>query len=619
MRETIVFIAAALMIAAMPAGPARGGEYHASDSLRAEQSDPFGPADQAKMDSLQARFNGGRYTGRFAGLLFVQPMADAEAGRAAVKSEAPYLPFAGLVIRRIEIVRYDIFGDHPVGVRDPDDPWFIRLINAAHVDTREGKIRRFLLMREGEPLDPFALSDTERLLRETAFIQDARLTVSRVPESPDSVDILVVTRDVWSLGLNVSIDDYDRYGVKIYERNLAGYGHTLEYEADLDLSRDRLADHIALYRAVNIWGSFVDGEARYVDSNDEISNRWALSRGYVSPEIRWTGGSSVEGVKVREKEGLGIVRQYDRQDAWIGYSVPLAEGAAGGISRRRIIPAVRATRYDYHLRPPDVGPDRYRGYHDRTTYLAKATLTRRSFRTSRYIFSFGQSEDIPEGFKVSVTGGYQDGEFLGRGYAGAGLGYGRFGGNLEYRAANLEVGSYFRDGESEDGVLSLTLGTYSRLVPFARGAIRHFAVLTYAFGFNRLPDSQVALEGRRGGILGLGGEVPEGKQRLMLGYEGSYFMPWDWWGFRFALFAFAQAGQVGSDWDSFVREKYWSSFGGGLRFHNERLIFSAYEIRLMYHPSVPEGADTKWFRFGAVRSLDIPFLTPTAPSTVRYE
>jgi hypothetical protein len=615
MRRILATLAGALLLAAMPAGFVRGQEPdRVSDSLRAAPPDPFAPAARSKIDSLHARINGRRHTGRLAGLLFVPPTADAE----AVRSEDPFLPYTGLIIRDIRIFRYDVLGNHPVGVRDPADPWFVRLIDWAHIDTRESKIRRFLLMRAGEPVDPFALSDTERLLRETPFIQDARVIVQPVPGSPDSVDLVVATRDIWSIGVNVSIKDYDRHYVKLYERNLAGYGHTLEYEADMDFSRERTIDHFALYRAVNIWGSFVDGEVRYVDSNYEVSNSWALSRGYVSPEIQWTGGVSVEGVKVRESAGLGIIRQYDKDDAWVGYAIPLGRGAAGGISRRRIIPAVRATRYDYHLRPPDTGPDQNRGYHDRTTYLARATLAERSFRTSRYIFSFGQSEDIPEGFLVSATGGYQGGEFLDRGYAGAGAGYGHFDGNLGYLAANLHIGSFFRDGTPEDGALNLVLGAYSRLFRFGRGGYRHFAVVSYIFGFNRLPAAEVALEGRAGGILGLGGELPEGKQRLVLGYEGSWFMPWDWWGFRFALFAYAQAGEVGPAWDSFAREKYWSSLGGGVRFHNERLIFSAYELRLMHHPSVPEGADSEWFRFGAVQNLEIPFLTPSAPSTVEY-
>lgn len=591
----------------------------AADTVRVSPLDTLGSADRAKIDSLGAHLSRGGVTGRFTGLLFVPPMADAEAGREAVESEQPFLPYAGLIIREISIVRYDVFGDHPVGVRAPEDPWFVRLINGAHIDTRASKIARFLLMRAGDPVDPFVLSDTERLLRESAFIQDARVIVRPVPESPDSVDILVATRDVWSIGVNASVPAYDRYSLKFYERNLLGYGHTLEYETYMDLSRERITDHTVLYRAINIWGSFVDGEIRYVDSHDEISNRWALSRGYISPEIRWTGGLSVEGVKVRESGGLGVIRQYDREDAWIGRSISLGSGPAGGISRRRIIPAVRLTRYDYTLRPPTTGPDLFRGYHDRSTFLARVTLTDRSFRTGRYVFSFGTSEDIPEGFLFSVTGGYQDGEFLERGYAGAETNFGFFGRGLGYFASNAQVGSYFRDGTPEDGAVGWTFGGYSRLFRFARGAYRHFAIASYIFGFNRLPGSAVTLEGKRGGIVGLEGVLPEGKQRLMLGYEGNYFMPWDWWGFRFALFAFAQAGVVGPEWDSFMKEKYWPCLGGGFRFHNDRLIFNAYEIRLMYHPRVPEGAETEWFRFGAVRSVDIPFLSPSAPSTVKYE
>ena len=105
----------------------------------------------------------------------------------------------------------------------------------------------------------------------------------------------------------------------------------------------------------------------------------------------------------------------------------------------------------------------------------------------------------------------------------------------------------------------------------------------------------------------------------MLSWEGVLFADWDWWGFRFALFSYAEAGEVGPDCDSFLDGRYWMSLGGGFRVHNERLIFDAYEVRLMYHPSIPEGADSKVFRFEAVRNIDIPFLSPGAPKVLKYE
>ncbi len=569
------------------------------------------------MDSLQAQVERNSLGRLLSDYIFTTRLDPASVGTGAVKSEDPYLPYLGKFIRHIEIYRFNVFSDTEVGADNPDVPGFIRVIEWIHIDTRMSKIAAFLLFEEGDPVDPYALSDSERLLRETAFIQDALVRIVPVEGSADSVDVQVLTRDVWSLGVNASAITVDRYRLKFYERNLAGYGHTIEWEASLDFSRDRLADHTIFYRAPNIYGTFVDGEVRLVDAVAYRHNKLGLSRGYVSPEIKWIGAVFVEGMDDLD-EDPAKVRKWDRQDLWLGRSIRIGRGYTEEGSRTRIILSARSTRTDYHVRPP-VGTDLNRGYHDRTAFLGSVDLTRRSFRKMRMVFSFGRTEDIPYGFLATVTGGPSVAEFFTRPYASIDFAYAGFYGSSGYFAARGAIGSYARNGRTEDGTFSLTLGAFSSLLPFWRSVARHFFVVDYIHGYNRLPNDNVDLEEPRGGLRGLSNTGIEGKERLTLSWEGILFADWDWYGFRFASFGYAEAGQAGPEWNSFLDEKYYLSLGGGFRVHNERLIFDAYEARFMFHPVVPEGADTEWFRFEAVRNFRIPFLSPGAPRVLKYE
>ncbi len=129
-----------------------------------------------------------------------------------------------LRIGRITTERLQIFD-----LDDPEeDNWLFRLANRFHILTREQALLEQLQFASGERYDATALNETERILRERVWLFDAR--VVPVQRCNDSVDVKVVTRDVWSL---VGTGDLDRAGgdtavaVGIQETNLFGRGERL--------------------------------------------------------------------------------------------------------------------------------------------------------------------------------------------------------------------------------------------------------------------------------------------------------------------------------------------------------------------------------------------------------
>ncbi len=71
-------------------------------------------------------------------------------------------------------------------------------MNSTHVNTNEKIIRKNLLFAAGDTISPLILSDNERILRQLPYIDDARIIV--VPVSDEEADIIVVTKDVYSIG-----------------------------------------------------------------------------------------------------------------------------------------------------------------------------------------------------------------------------------------------------------------------------------------------------------------------------------------------------------------------------------------------------------------------------------
>jgi hypothetical protein len=103
----------------------------------------------------------------------------------------------GKVIEGVDIVTLDV-----VEARDPAP----RALNYFHATTRRYVIEREVLLSEGETFKSFRCDETARNLR---LQQQLSLVVCTATEgsTPDSVRVLVITKDVWSLrlGWDVSI------------------------------------------------------------------------------------------------------------------------------------------------------------------------------------------------------------------------------------------------------------------------------------------------------------------------------------------------------------------------------------------------------------------------------
>ncbi len=101
-----------------------------------------------------------------------------------------------------------------------------RHITALHATTRESVLRRFLLLREGDPCDELRRSESERVLRAQPFLVDAR--VRPYADSAGGVILLVSTRDEFSLLASLAAFTGGAAPpvstVRLGEANLAGRG-----------------------------------------------------------------------------------------------------------------------------------------------------------------------------------------------------------------------------------------------------------------------------------------------------------------------------------------------------------------------------------------------------------
>ncbi|HZH04341.1 MAG TPA: hypothetical protein VEY30_11185, partial [Myxococcaceae bacterium] len=116
-----------------------------------------------------------------------------------------------------------------------------RVLNAFHVVTDDGVIRRELLFSPGEVYQEVLGRETERVLRQLGSGTDILAVARVVPvasPAPGHVDVVVVTKDLWSLRLNASYSIVGaalRYlRVRPSEQNFLGRNTQLSLDLELD-------------------------------------------------------------------------------------------------------------------------------------------------------------------------------------------------------------------------------------------------------------------------------------------------------------------------------------------------------------------------------------------------
>lgn len=506
-----------------------------------------------------------------------------------------------------QVARFDPYWDADQG---SSQQFLNSVTKPFHSYTKDRLIREYLLFEKGQPLDPFLLADSERMLRQLDFINDVRIIlVPLMGKNDDSVVVIIETRDRWPFGIAGRIKEVNRYNVNLFFSNIGGYGIRLDnqllYNGDLEPNlgyQGRLSKR-------NIKGSFIDGEALYEDSWRKLTRLATVQRTLVHPGIRWVGGGRWEYTDVRDNGGIPL--KFQEGDYWLGRSIPLIKARSTEQSARpMLIPAVRFRKIDY-LESPLASPDSNASYLDTKDYLVGVTYQRiKNFITS-YLFKMGETEDVPAGFTAKITGGYQAREGYDRTSGFLQVAYSSVRPQGSITVVGADLGGYFHNHVVEDGSFSLVGSHYTRLKGQGRFRHRLYGSVVYSLAFNRRGEGALDL-GEEEGLPGLENQKVLGNQRLLMNLESRVFTPWSLWGFRFMVFGYAAGGGVGDEEDPIFQQKLYSTLGLGFRFYNPDLVLPATQVRFGFVNSVEGSGFVTAFRIGGVddRAVSLPGVVP---------
>ncbi len=153
---------------------------------------------------------------------------------------------------------------------DESDPrennWLYRWANRFHIETKTRVIESQTLVESGDNYDPRLVAETARLLRQRKYLYDA--DVRPVSQCDDTVDLEIITRDVWSFTPEVSFKrsgGENTYRLTLRDTNILGSGREVSVGVKKDL--DRRSNQF-VYKDNNVRGSRVAGRVLYSDNDD---------------------------------------------------------------------------------------------------------------------------------------------------------------------------------------------------------------------------------------------------------------------------------------------------------------------------------------------------------------
>ena len=517
------------------------------------------------------------------------------------KSETPFIPYEGKVIRHIIIKAYG-FEQTFTDTSKRLQYFGTKVLNQMHRKTRDWVIRNSLFIKENTALNAFKVADNERLIRSLNYIQDARILVNFLPDNQDSVDLVVVVKDLFSIGGALGSLGIAPTSIRgnVSEANFLGLGQRIQGGVILEQNRDPNFGYQLLYSKSNISNTFVNATLSYTQINgdlfdntpDETARFIRFDRPLYAPYAHLAGGITLGDFesfnRYHHVDSLFFKYHYQVHDFWVGWNLGGDRFLSNTSVRDRKFVSIRAFRNHFYNVPYQIGENFNFRFNDRQAVLGQFTFFRQDFYKTNYIYGFGTTEDVPQGYNVAVTSGWYKQMYLQRPYAGVDANnyvVTKKGGFIQYF---LRSGAFLHQGQIQDASILVGSSYYSPLFLFNHLKIRQYINVSYTKQFNRIGIDPLTINN----VFGLryfSGDSTFGGQRVTLHSETTFFLNYKLLGFKFAPFAFGDLSLLTPENAAgFSRSSLYHGIGAGIRARNENLVFQTIELRAVYFPRKTE-------------------------------
>lgn len=532
------------------------------------------------------------------------------------KSKAPsqqqfkpdyYERYGGMIVRDIIIETLDPFG-YKVGDTSVHPKSFIQKGgNFLHNASSAFTIKNQLLIRKGKPLDPLALKESERLLRRAQYVRDVVVKVNPIPGT-DSVDVYFREQDLWSIGMGIGVNG-SKETVLFKDKNFAGLSHQVEaYWYYFNDTKKNLVE--GSYTIPYLRNTYMTATGVFSTNRETYTNGVSVNRPFYSTLTKWAWGAdylfygSTDSAGALDAPRVAYPIHYNDLDLWAGRSFPLSLSKSMESRSTKLITSMRFLNRVYTSQIPS-SLDTSSTYFNSRFYLGGIGISNRTYYRDYYIYRYGIPEDVPAGRMAGLVAGYQEGLHTGRLYAGVVAGFGVHYNHFGYLSLFGGAGTFFRNSDPEQSVITSTLGYFSDLLELSTWRLRQFIKMDCVYGLNRKIGETININ-ERNGIRGFESEALSGTNKLVITLQSQIYLPYSFIGFRFAPFIFCNFAMLGNETSPFYENRFYQGYGIGLLVKNELLTINTFQISIGIYPYISE-AGNALFKYNPVKTYNFTF------------
>ena len=518
---------------------------------------------------------------------------------APVRKDLLFNQYRGKYIRNIIIKRLD-FGTPITDTGRKFETRLTRWANDLHHKTREAVIRKNLFFRSGDKLVPYLIADNERYLRDIPYLHDADISVVEVDR--DSVDIIVLTKDVLSLGGSIHMHTTTKFSVTISDANIAGTGQELLFRSIFDNRRVPKFGYGGEYNTRNIGGSFINWYGGYTSYSKNFASGFeneemvytGILRPLVNPYVKFTYAATAAWHETHANYSVdtayetNTMYRYYNYDGWIGWNTGALKFSSdfNKDNRIRTLLGVRYLQQSFNTIPFKYRNQYGYQYANLRAVLGSVTIFRQDYYKVHNVLGFGRNEDIPEGADISLITGWTKKVGVERPYIGIDVERYFFTAKESYFNYTLKADGFWRDKQLEDVNLLFNVDYFTRLLRMgSKWSQRNFISAGISHQVRRVLNEPLILQSDFGVREWRADTVLAGDTRITLKAESVFFTPWELAKFRFAPFVFAHLCLFTPTEEKFSQSKWYNSIGAGIRTRNESLVFQTMEFRAFYFPN----------------------------------
>lgn len=491
----------------------------------------------------------------------------------------------GKILRSVQIKSYD-----PFTFRLPDtviesNSWIAKAGNTIHIRTLPLAIRNLLLIKKEDVFDSLLVKESIRLVRKQSYVRDVHFDARVVN---DSVDLMVLVQDVWSIVPDGSWTG-NRLNISLKEQNFLGTGQQFRAEQVSNLSSGKSWYNLN-YNIPNIDNSYINTQLAYnQEENGGFTKSVRINRPFYSSYTRWAGGLALEEYSKHDSIHPGPEiflphYRYTVQDYWLGTAWPLFNGNTELERNTNLMVSNRWYKINYRGFPPEIN-DTAGLITDQFMYLIGIGLNSRKYLQDRYLFRYGVTEDIPVGRTYMLLGGIREKQGRTSYYLavrGHWADYYSFG----YLGCKAEWGTFLANGYKREASGLFGISYFTSLHTIGSWKFRQFVKGELAFGSNLLPSVKIAFDPYMG-TSGFDEAYPIIRTKGVITFQTQAYAPWNIIGFRFGPYLQGSLGFLSGDEFSIKRAKVFTHLGVGVLIRNDFLNASFLQISVSYYPVIP--------------------------------